>query len=68
MNGLFESRRFWLAVASLIFQVVSANFDLAITEEQLQLIVLTVAAWIVGDSIRETKPKASFAAETHYNR
>ena len=58
MNGLFESRRFWLAVASVAAVVLVDAVKLPVSQEQVELIVMTFAAWIVGDSLRATKPKA----------
>ena len=54
MNELFYSKRFWLAVASVLGVVLKDRIPIA--DDQLQLIVLTVASWIVGDSLRATDP------------
>jgi hypothetical protein len=59
MSAIFKSKRFWLAVGSAV-TVVLKDY-LPISEEQVQQIVLVVAAWIVGDSLRQTTPeKARF--------
>lgn len=55
MQKLIESKRFWLSVASVLAVIFKDNIN--ITEEQLQQIVLLVASWIVGDSLRSTKEK-----------
>jgi hypothetical protein len=52
MQELFKSKRFWLAVGSAI--AVAAKDYLPFSEEQIQQIVMVVAAWIVGDSLRST--------------
>jgi hypothetical protein len=50
--AIFKSKRFWLAVVG----VISAAFgeQLPISQEQLTQIVMLIAAWIVGDSMRPT--------------
>jgi len=59
MPAIFKSKRFWLAVGSAI--AVSVKDYLPLSEDQIQDIVLVVAAWIVGDSLRQTTPeKARF--------
>lgn len=55
MNKVFESKRFWLAVAGVITVVVQ-SFVPIFSQEQIEAIVLVVASWIVGDSIRATDP------------
>lgn len=57
LNGILESKRFWLAVASLAFVVLNERLGVPITEEQIQQVILVVAAWIVGDSLRPVLPK-----------
>jgi len=52
MQMLLRSKRFWLAVASAI--AVASRDYLPLSEQQIQDIVLVVAAWIVGDSLRST--------------
>lgn len=53
---LLESKRFWLAIAGFLAVILRDQLGLPITEEQIQAIVLVIAAWIVGDSIRATDP------------
>lgn len=57
MQELLKSKRFWLAVGSAA--AVIAKDYIALTEQQIQEIILVVAAWIVGDSLRQTTPSAS---------
>ena len=47
------SRRFWVAVAGVAF-VTLDGMGLGLTEEQTRNLVVVVAGWIVGDSIRVT--------------
>lgn len=54
MDQLLKSKRFWVAVASLLAIVLKDRVP--VTEEQLQQIVLIVAALIVGDSVRAIDP------------
>ena len=58
LNGLFQSKRFWATVGTLAFVVLQDRFELGLTEEQIQNIALAIGAWIVGDSLRSTVPKA----------
>lgn len=57
MNGLFESRRFWLAVGGVV-TVLAEQFGLPLTEDQVQMIITVIATWILGDSLRKTEPKS----------
>lgn len=50
-----QSKRVWVAVAALITAV--GKDYLTISEDQVQLIVLTLASWILGDSLRATDPR-----------
>ena len=55
INSLFKSRRFWVAVAGVV--VVSSETvrsNIGITADQTTNIVLVLASWIVGDSLRVT--------------
>ena len=56
MDKLLSSKRFWLAVAGVATVLLRDQFELPVTEEQVQDVVLLVAAWIVGDSLRATDP------------
>lgn len=53
--SLIESRRFWAAIASIIATLFKDS--LPITPEQLQQVVMLVAAWILGDSLKSTTRK-----------
>lgn len=53
LKALLLSKRFWAAVAGVVLVVVQ-NFGLPISEDQVQILVMLIASWIVGDSIRST--------------
>ena len=53
VQALFMSRRFWVAVAGVTF-VIFDGMGLGLTEEQTRNLVVVVAGWVVGDSIRVT--------------
>ena len=55
VKSLIRSRRFWVGVAGMI--VICAGSLLGegtINPETVQTVTLLAAAWIVGDSLRET--------------
>ena len=54
LASLFESRRFWISVAGIAVAVSHMGNPLGISEEQIHDIVLLLAAWVVGDSVRKT--------------
>jgi hypothetical protein len=54
LQELFKSKRFWAAIASVAAIVLKDK--LPISEDQLQLIIMTIGAWIVGDSLRGVNP------------
>ena len=49
-NDVLKSKRFWVAVASVIAVVIKDK--LPVSEADLTNIVLVAASWIVGDSLR----------------
>ena len=51
VQGLFGSRRFWVAVGGVVF-VVFDGVGLGVSAEQVNHLVLLGGAWIVGDSLR----------------
>lgn len=55
MQNLFKSKRFWAAIASVA--AVALADRLPLSEQQITDIVMVVAAWIVGDSLRGSEPK-----------
>lgn len=52
MQELLKSKRFWVAVAGIAASLLKDV--LPINEQQITEIVLVLAAWIVGDSLRAT--------------
>ena len=54
-KSLIRSRRFWVGVAGML--VICADTILGegtVNPETVQTVTLLAAAWIVGDSLRET--------------
>jgi len=54
-KSLIRSRRFWVGVAGML--VICADSLLGegtVNPETVQTVTLLAAAWIVGDSLRET--------------
>lgn len=57
LKALFESRRFLFALATLLTAIANDVLNLGIDEDLMQSIVVLVASWVVGDSIRKTDRK-----------
>ena len=57
VKSLLTSRRFWVAAIGLATVVSSELFGVTLDHDQLLSVTGIVIAWIVGDTIRETKPK-----------
>ena len=55
VKTLIVSRRFWLAVSGVVFVAVQSVFP-DIDQDTVNNVVVIVGSWIVGDSLRETKP------------
>lgn len=53
LKGLFKSRRFWAAIASVVVVVLHDSFG--IPEDTANTIVAIGVSWIVGDSLRTTE-------------
>ena len=54
-KAMFKSRRFWVGVAGVL--VICADSVLGegtVNAETVQMVTLLAAAWIGGDSLRET--------------
>lgn len=51
--SLFQSRRFWAAVAAMLVALLQELFG--IDEQTANQIVVILLAWIVGDSINKTQ-------------
>ena len=55
VKALVRSRRFWIGVSGML--VICADTlvgEGSINPDTVQAVTLLVAAWIVGDSLRET--------------
>ena len=55
VKSLIRSRRFWVGVAGML--VICADSllgDATVNPETVQTVTLLAAAWILGDSLRET--------------
>jgi hypothetical protein len=52
---LLKSRRFWAALGALVVAIGNDGLGLSLSQEQVDLAVMVVTAWIVGDSLRKTE-------------
>ena len=52
--ALLKSRRFWVAAAGVIAVVGSEIFGVEFDTEQIVGVTTIGAAWIIGDTVRET--------------
>jgi|TARA_R110000744_G_scaffold86368_28_gene168884 uncharacterized membrane protein len=55
VKSLLKSRRFWVSAVGLVGIVSSELFGFALDTEQVVGIVTIVVAWVIGDTVRETK-------------
>lgn len=55
IQALFQSRRFWVAVAGVLAVATESLGVTTLNSDQIQNIVLLCASWIVGDSVRKTE-------------
>jgi len=55
IQALFQSRRFWVAVAGIVAVTTESLGVTTLSSDQIQNIVLLCASWIVGDSVRKTE-------------
>ena len=55
VKALITSRRFWVAVVGLVSVVASDTMGIELDQEQLIGVVTIVVAWVIGDTVRETK-------------
>ena len=53
LKSLLKSRRFWIAIASVVVVVMNDTFG--IPEETANTITAIGVSWIVGDSLRITE-------------
>lgn len=55
LTTLVQSRRFWVAAAGLVAVVGQEVLGMQLDTEQLVAVASIVVAWIIGDTVRETK-------------
>lgn len=55
IQALFQSRRFWVAVAGIVAVTTESLGITTLNSDQIQNIVLLCASWIIGDSVRKTE-------------
>jgi hypothetical protein len=55
LKSLLTSRRFWVSAVALASIVTSEAFGITLNQEQLLGIITIVVAWVIGDTVRETK-------------
>jgi len=54
-QNLLQSRRFWAALAALVVAVGNDGLGFKLSQDQVDLAVTVLSAWIVGDSLRKTE-------------
>jgi hypothetical protein len=59
LDGILKSKRFWLSAAAIA--VILLQDRTGLTPEQISSVVLSIGAWVVGDSLRPTDPKPEVA-------
>lgn len=55
VKSLLLSRRFWVSAVGLAAVVTSDVFGVELNQEQIIGVITIVAAWVLGDTLRETK-------------
>lgn len=55
VKSLLSSRRFWVSAVGLASVVASDTLGIQLNEEQIIGVITIVAAWVLGDTLRETK-------------
>ena len=55
LKSLLTSRRFWVSAIGLAAVVANTTLGINLNEEQILGVVTIVVAWVIGDTIRETK-------------
>ena len=54
-QAMFKSRRFWVGIEALAVTCADTFFGEGVVDpDTVQHVTMLVAAWIVGDSLRET--------------
>jgi len=55
MKSLLTSRRFWVSAIGLVSVVAADVLGVELNQEQILGVVTIVVAWVIGDTVRETK-------------
>lgn len=55
LESLLKSRRFWATLATLVAIIAADGLGLDVSADAIQSVAIAVAAWVVGDGLRETK-------------
>ena len=55
VKSLLLSRRFWVSAVGLAAVVTSDVLGVELNQEQIIGVITIVAAWVLGDTLRETK-------------
>ena len=55
LKSLLTSRRFWVAAVGVATVVSSELFGIHLDHDQLMSVAGIVVAWVIGDTIRDTK-------------
>jgi uncharacterized membrane protein len=55
LKSLLTSRRFWVSAIGLSAVIANTTLGINLNEEQILGVVTIVVAWVIGDTIRETK-------------
>jgi uncharacterized membrane protein len=55
VKSLLKSRRFWVSAVGLAGVCASELFGITLDTEQIVGVVTIVVAWVIGDTVRETK-------------
>jgi len=63
LKSLLTSRRFWVSAIGLAAVVANTTLGINLNEEQILGVVTIVVAWVIGDTIRETKLENKSDAE-----
>ena len=54
-KSLLTSRRFWVSAVGLAAVCASDLFGIDLNQEQMVGVITIVVAWVIGDTVRETK-------------
>ncbi len=55
LKSMVKSRRFWIGISGMVVICADGLFgEGTVNPETVQMVTLLAAAWIVGDSLRET--------------